>query len=213
MASGETNPPREQLRGFCTVADTYVAALTRLPEAPVIAALQEVGRALGTDSFEPFEPCPSLTQRFYDRFFVPTSPAYVPLCEDSIRGAQKDGADVVRYAPMAGRHHDHVVACYEAAGFDFRAIEGFDLAVQSLHPTSLASELAFVSSLAAAADGSFDNGDEPAAQNAVRLARTFVQRHAGRWFDSAAEHLARFDDDLYARVCRLAAEAVETLGA
>ncbi len=213
MGSAETRPPREQLRGFCTVADTCVAALTRLPEAPVIAALQEVGGALDTDAFEPFKPCPSLTQRFYDRFFVPTSPAYVPLCEDSIRGAQKDGTGAVRYAPMTGRHHDHVVTCYEAAGFDFRAIEGLSLAVQNLRPTSLASELAFVSSLAAAADGLFGSGDEASAQNAVRLARAFVQRHASRWFGAAAEHLARFEDDLYARVCRLAAEAVETLGA
>ena len=106
-----------------------------------------------------------------------------------------------------------MAACYEAAGFDFHAIEGFELAVQNLRPTSLASELAFVSSLAAAADGLFGSGDEPAAQNAARLARTFAQRHASRWFGAAAEHLARFEDDLYARVCRLAAEAVETLGA
>ena len=203
--------PAGLLRGFCTVADACVGALVRLPDASVVDGVRRVADLVGVGGLEGVEPGPRLVQRFYDRFFVPASPAYVALFEDSVRGGERREGEGFRFAPVAGRSYDHVKGCYEAAGFDYRLIEGYDLAMQRLCPTSMASELAFLSSLcASAAQASQD--DLPRAEHTLGLLRAFARRHAGAGFGKAAEVVREYEDDFYARTCLLAARAVDALG-
>ena len=184
-------------------------ALLNLPTEDVVANVRSVAEALGDDEFNDVVADAALEQRYYDRFFVSAHPAYVPLCEDAVRGGYMDD-DRFRYGSVCGKHYAHTLTCYKAVGFDFRRIEGFEPSVSMLKPDSMASELAFLVFLADSALEAEDRGPE-VAQRSRELLVTFARDHACRWFDDAAECLERFDDDFYAGVCALAAEAVAVL--
>lgn len=197
------------LRGFRTVMAVCAEALLNLPTEDVVANVRSVAEALGDDGFDDVVADAALEQRYYDRFFVSAHPAYVPLCEDAVRGGYMDG-DRFRYGSVCGKHYAHTLTCYKAVGFDFRCLAGFEPSVTTLKPDSMASELAFLVFLADSALEAEDR-DPEVAQRSRELLVTFARDHACRWFDDAAECLERFDDDFYAGVCALAAEAVAVL--
>lgn len=199
-------PSPDELRGFGVIMQACAEAFLNEPSDGVVGDLQRVAEALGDDRFSGIEPGADLRQRYYDRLFVPTSPVYVPLLEGSVRGAaEEDGR--MRYGATSSSQADHVLACYRAVGFDYRALEGYESAVKALKPDSLAAELAFLAFLAGAAADA--EGDAAAAQRAFELLAQFAREHAARWFSKAAACLAAGDDDLYARAAALAAEALE----
>lgn len=197
------------LRGFRTVMAVCAEALLNLPTEDVVANVRSVAEALGDDGFDDVVADAALEQRYYDRFFASAHPAYVPLCEDAVRGGYMDG-DRFRYGSVCGKHYAHTLTCYKAVGFDFRRLAGFEPSVTTLKPDSMASELAFLVFLADSALEAEDR-DPEVAQRSRELLVTFARDHACRWFDDAAECLERFDDDFYAGVCALAAEAVAVL--
>ena len=197
------------LRGFRTVMVVCAEALLNLPAEDVVANVRSVAEALGDDSFNDVVADAALEQRYYDRFFVSAHPAYVPLCEDAVRGGYMDD-DRFRYGSVCGKHYAHTLTCYKAVGFDFRLVEGFEPSVTMLKPDSMASELAFLAFLADCALTA-DGRDPEVAKRSRELLVTFVRDHASRWFDEAAECLERYDDDFYAGVCALAAGAVAAL--
>ncbi len=197
----------EELKGFCVVADACVSALVSIPEKGVLTRIGEVAAALGIEGLEGGDGSSDLEQRYYDRFFVSSHPAYVPLYEDSIRSGYPDEGRF-RYGTTEGRWYEHTLKCYQAVGFDYRLIEGHDLSVQKLKPDSFASELAFLSFLA----GSAVSSKDPAIRaRSEELFVSFAGDHPNRWFGKAADCLERFEDDFYARVCRLAADTVATI--
>ncbi len=203
--------PADVLRGFSVIAEACAEALVNEPSERVVGDMARVARALGDERFDAVEPDAALAQRYSDRFFVPTSPFYVPLVESSVRGAVEEGGRVT-YAPATGARADHVLKCYRAVGFDYRAMEGFAPAVKSLKPDSMACELAFMAFLArAGADAA--QADPEAAKRAAELLRQFAHEHAAAWFGKAARCLRAAGDDFYARTAALAAEAVESLAA
>lgn len=197
------------LRGFRTVMAVCAEALLNLPTEDVVANVRSVAEALGDDGFNDVVADAALEQRYYDRFFVSAHPAYVPLCEDAVRGGYMDD-DRFRYGSVCGKHYAHTLTCYKAVGFDFRRIEGFEPSVSMLKPDSMASELAFLAFLADSALAA-EGRDSEVAQRSRELLVTFVRDHASRWFGDAVECLERFDEDFYAGVCALAAESVAAL--
>ena len=197
------------LRGFRTVMAVCAEALLNLPTEEVVANVRSVAEALGDDEFNDVVADAALEQRYYDRFFVSAHPAYVPLCEDAVRGGYMDD-DRFRYGSVCGKHYAHTLTCYKAVGFDFRRIEGFEPSVSMLKPDSMASELAFLAFLADSALAA-EGRDSEVAQRSRELLVTFARDHASRWFGDAVECLERFDEDFYAGVCALAAESVAAL--
>ncbi len=197
------------LRGFRTVMAVCAEALLNLPTEDVVANVRSVAEALGDDEFNDVVADAALEQRYYDRFFVSAHPAYVPLCEDAVRGGYMDD-DRFRYGSVCGKHYAHTLTCYKAVGFDFRRIEGFEPSVSMLKPDSMASELAFLAFLADSALAA-ESRDSEVAQRSRELLVTFARDHASRWFGDAVECLERFDEDFYAGVCALAAESVAAL--
>lgn len=197
------------LRGFRTVMAVCAEALLNLPTEDVVANVRSVAEALGDDGFNDVVADAALEQRYYDRFFVSAHPAYVPLCEDAVRGGYMDD-DRFRYGSVCGKHYAHTLTCYKAVGFDFRRIEGFEPSVSMLKPDSMASELAFLTFLADSALAA-EGRDSEVAQRSRELLVTFARDHASRWFGDAVECLERFDEDFYAGVCALAAESVVAL--
>lgn len=192
------------LKGFCVIADACVAALTSLPNEQNVSSMDGIARALGYEEYMTPENGAELEQRFYDRFFVPTHPAFVPLYEDSVRGGREvDGS--YHYGKTDGRRFEHVLRCYQEVDFDFSEIQGFDLAVKRLKPDSFASELAFLSSLAA---GSLESEDACVRERCRNLFVEFAEEHPERWFGAAVECLCRYGSDYYAGVCTIAAQAV-----
>ncbi len=197
------------LRGFRTVMAVCAEALLNLPTEDVVANVRSVAEALGDDEFNDAVADAALEQRYYDRFFVSAHPAYVPLCEDAVRGGYMDD-DRFRYGSVCGKHYAHTLTCYKAVGFDFRRIEGFEPSVSMLKPDSMASELAFLAFLADSALAA-EGRDSEVAQRSRELLVTFARDHASRWFGDAVECLERFDEDFYSGVCALAAESVAAL--
>lgn len=203
----ETAPPcsADRLRGFAVAAEACAGALVNEPSAEVVREVRRVAQALGLQQFDCLEPGADLRQRYYDRFFVSASPYYVPLVESCIRGAwELDGRR--SFGSANGPAADHALRCYRAVGFDFRALDGFELAVKQLRPDSMACELAFMAALARNACGC--ESDYAAAARSEKLLRQFVCEHAAGWFKAAESALRRTDADFYADVCGLAADAV-----
>lgn len=193
------------LRGFAVVAEACARALVNEPSPEVVRDVRRVAQALGMTRFDRVEPGAALRQRYYDRFFVSAGPLYAPLVESCVRGAQvQDGRR--SFGSSNGPAADHALRCYRSVGFDYRGIEGFAPAVAQLRPDSMAVELAFMASLARCA---CEGGDDAAAARSVELLRRFAREHAAGWFGAAAEALRRADDDFYAGVCALAAEAAD----
>ena len=168
----------DELRGFAVIAEACAEAFLNEPSAQIVDDVARVAQALGDGRFDGVVADEALRQRYSERFFVPTSPLYVPLSECSVRGAAEvEGR--VRYAPASGAQTDHVLKCYRAVGFDYRALAGFGPAVGSLHPDSLAAELAFMAFLARAAVEAA--GEDPAAsERAAELLCQFAREHARR---------------------------------
>lgn len=198
-----------RVHGCSVLLSACAAALLNEPTEQVVQDVRRVAEALGDTRFDGVEPGAPLTQRYYDRFFVSASPFFVPLSESSVRGAfDEDGRTV--YASTHSPKGDHAFLCYEAAGFDYRTLGGFEPAVKALKPDSLACELAFLAALgfhAAQAD------DEACACASIRLFEEFAREHVGAWISQAARCLAAADDDFYARVVAFAAETLQALAA
>ncbi len=197
----------QMLAGYAVLAETCAEALLSEPSNAVLDDVRRVAHALGDTRFDDVAASPELTQRYYNRLFVSSSPYYVPLVESSITKRVTSEGRLV-YGPMTSSRGDHALSCYRTVGFDFRALKGYDLAVKSLHPDSLAVELAFLAELARTACAN-DAADE-VRETARRLLADFLARHTA-WFADAADCLASSDDDLYARVASLAADATKEL--
>ena len=159
----------EELRGFAVVAEACAEAFLNEPSAQIVDDVARVARALGDGRLDGVVADEALRQRYSERFFVPTGPLYVPLSECSVRGAAEEEGRV-RYAPVSGAQADHVLRCYRAVGFDYRALAGFGPAVGSLRPDSLAAELAFMAFLARAAAEAA--GEDPAASERAATTST-----------------------------------------
>lgn len=206
VLAGNADEQLQVLRGVKVLAEACAEALVNEPSAPVIADLQKIAAAMGSDRFDGIEATDDLKQRYYDRMFVTSSPYYVPLFESSIANRiEQDGR--VTYGSTSSSKSDHVIRCYKTVGFDYTKMQGYKIAVKSLHPDSMASELAFMAFLAEAAVEELEAGKGTDCAG-ERLLRDFVKRHT-RWFGDAARFLAKTDDDLYARVASLAAETAD----
>lgn len=186
----------ETALGLSTVYEVLCEALINVPSASIVGDVRRVARLFGTDAFEGIGASAQLEQRFYDRFFIPISPVFVPLSESRIEGCRIIGGKR-SFGPAVTGTSRHVEALCEQTGFDFRALEGFDSAVQRLSSDSLAAELAFLAFLRMRfATGSCAY---------ERFAAVLLDRHTA-WVEKAAAVMEGQDDDFYARLVRLAAQ-------
>jgi len=191
------------LRGVAGALGAVSTALLNEPTAQILADVENVARALGDDRFSGVAATPELLQRFYDRTVVSCTPYFVPLAEGPVtKRVPMDGR--VRYGSYQSAVGDHVLRCYKAVGFDWRALPSCPTAKTMVHPDSLGCELAFIAQLALAASAHEGCG----VSRAEELLTDFLKRHTA-WFASAAECLADSSDDFYAR---LAAFAVQIVG-
>lgn len=201
----------EEARGASVVLDACAGALLNEPSDTVLDDMRSVVAALGLDkgSLGADKPLEWLVQRYYDRFFVAVSPLFVPCQESCLRGSWVDDG-VRKYGATSSAQADHVVRCYSAAGFDWRALEGSELFLKTLKPDSLAAELAFVAYLKGC-EAMADDADQ--AERCAALAGQFIREHVGTWLPLAARILAEGDEDFYASVVSLADVTIASLRA
>lgn len=199
-----------EARGFSVVFDACAEAFLDEPDETIIDDVMKVVVMLGQKKFD-IAADEALKQRYYDRLFVTSTPYYVPLIESSIARGGEDEDGVMRYGSTQSELTDHVLRCYHTVGFDYQALSGYDLAVKSLHPDSLASELAFLAFCKKREAECWDDSDEEQAEHWARLAVQFANQHPIRWIPKAAECLARTDNDFYALACALAAAMTRVL--
>lgn len=190
-----TSPTIDSLR-----AETYAAlafALINVPTRDTETLVERLGEAAGL-------PCApngdrealdsgALEQELFDRTVVPSSPTYVPLFEQAVRGAERRG-EVWRFPAVTGSHSLHVERCYRRVGFEYRNLAGQPEIVASLHADSLAVECAFMAFLLLSDDGC-----------ARVRADQFLKQHLGCWVEKAAVICSERSDDRYARIVRLCA--------
>lgn len=193
----------DQLRGVSVLMRLCADALLNEPTQGMLDATRRACAVVGLDCCNEVVCTPQLRQRFDDRFFVATSPFYVPLTESSVRDLRLVDA-VPHYATVDGLYARQVVGCYQAVGFDYRCLKGFSLSVATLKPDSMACELSFMAFLASSA-ASCARAKPSASKRAYQLLVQFAQQHAQAWFSQAACCLRMRDDDFYAQVAQVAA--------
>lgn len=195
----------DEILGVAKVYEVCAEALLNLPTKKIIGDVIRVAEILESDAFDGITFDDTFEQRYYDRFFVPSSPWFIPLSESCIRGAHVvDG--VWHFGLVADAGTDHVAACYTSANFDPTDLQGFDLAVQSLRGDSLAAELSFMAYLA---QQEAVSSPEKSATHVRSLEEEFLKRHMIPWVGKGAEALVHSDDDFYARFVAFAAAWIE----
>lgn len=209
----------KELLGCAVVLEVCARILAGRPNLESVAELRRVAALV--DAADP-ERCAAacedgekidsaaLAQRFDQRFFVTSSPLYIPLSENCIRQRRVVGGQVA-YGPVEGADSVHVAACYEAAGFNWRAALGAGLLAHAARPDALAAELLFAAWIARSCAEAAACGDEQQARHAGALAKLFCDQHLSRWAADAAELLAATDEDLFSQAATLAVRAVEAL--
>ncbi len=114
------------------------------------------------------------SREIYDALVVPCSARYLPLSEECMRGAHRDG-DRWRFGVRSGARSREVERMYRMTGFAWRELAGDPCIVGSLRPDSLAVELAYVAWLLRGHEGAGVPSDE--GSELERLADQFVARH------------------------------------
>ncbi len=191
-------------RGLCTVYEMLVEALINPPDERICHDIAQVARTVGFDELEKTAKDaedPSAAQRYYDRFFVPTSGTYIALSECRMADAEIEGGRV-SFGPAANRRYEHVQALYDQAAFDFHNLKGDPLSLRQLAADSLASELAFLAFLAKAKEE-----DAIPRDAADRFLCAFLKNHGINWVENAARIMKAQSNDLYAQLVELAAFA------
>ena len=194
--------------GFAAVFETCASAFLNEPSDALIEKVRLVAQAVDNHGFDQTVADAALKQRYADRIYVTSSPYHVPLLESCIVGSAADEHGVVRYGPSQSNRGDHVYRCYKTLQFNIEDLPGSPVAVKSLKADSLASELAFLAFMKNNEATSWQMGDRASAQRWHDFARTFAKDHANVWMPTAVKWMAATEDDFYARVCDLAAEAV-----
>lgn len=195
-------------QGMRVVYEAIVEALVNEPSDRIIDDMKNVAGLLGDDRFADVTPGDVLAQRYYDRFFVASSAFHIAWEERAVWTANIANGRVEYGSPAVARSA-HVLSCYREAGFDFRALSGYEIAVKSLKPDSLASELAFMAFLHDGASRAFKAGDIANAAANRRLALSFLTQHLSKWTPRTAELAALSGNDFYARLAAFAVDAVE----
>lgn len=198
MPSRQANAPASfRRRGLRFAYEVVAEALLRTPTRKVIEDIASVSELMGFD--QPF--CktddidlPQLKQRYYDRFFVPTSGAFVVLSECRMADAEiSDGR--ITYGPSANQRLAHIKALYAQAGFRIELVQGDEIATCCIAPDSLAAETAFLAFLENAR-----NEDSADSDTIDRFELAFLKKHGEAWTKAAGEIMLEQSDDLYARL-------------
>lgn len=193
-------------QGMRIVYETITEALVNEPSRRIIDDVKRVASLLGDNRFADIAPSSTLTQRYYDRFFVTPSAFHIAWEERAVWTAGIiDGR--IEYGSPAIARSAHALSCYREAGFDFKALSGYEIAAKSLKPDSLASELAFMAFLHDGAARSLEKEDEASAKANRHLALQFLDQHLLKWAPRVAEMAALSDNDFYARLVAFAADA------
>lgn len=194
---------QDALRGFVVAVNAVYTALVCEPTPAIVSDVYRVGGLLELEQTAPKEAGKILTQQYYDRFFVPTAPTYIPLIENSIREASVSYGRL-RFGATSGRWSQLVAGSYQALHFDWKALPGDEVATRCLRPDSLACEMAFMSALAGRAIGR-STLSLAARATAARLACQFAREHPLCWLNTAAQEMERSSIDFYSYVVRIAA--------
>ncbi len=208
-----------ELLGCAVVLEACAKVLADRPDVESVAELQRVASRMGASvpeagaivrEIDDGLDLASLEGRFDQRFLVAGSSLYVPLSENCVRLRRTEGGRV-SYGPVEGAYSAHVVACYEAAGFDWRQALGEGLLARVAPPDSLAAELLFAAWLARGGAEAAAAGDELRARHMEALGRQFCEQHLSRWAADASELLAATGEDFFSQVAALAARTTEAL--
>lgn len=207
----------QELLGCAVVLEACARVLADRPNPESVAKLQQVAELVGATVSEDgvgevdgAVDVAALAQRFDQRFFVAGNPLYIPLSENCVRQRRVEG-ERVAYGPVEGAHSAHVAACYEAAGFNWRAALGDGLLAHAAHPDALAAELLFAAWLTRSCTEAAACGNKQQAQHAAALVNQFCDQHLSRWAADAAELLTATGKDLFSQAATLAAHTVEAL--
>lgn len=149
-----------------------------------------------------------MTELYYERFFVPFSPKYVPPLESAIRGndalnpKQAFGSFNIAESQWVG-------SCYEAAGFNPLELHLFEPLKGIQFMDHMGFELAFMSYLCYAEEQADKGKEEEKARRWQRLQYQFLSEHLIQWSDRYAELIEERGFDFYSGIVRYVAAWVK----
>ena len=157
-----------------------------------------------------FEPCnlEQYIQEYYDRFFVPSSPLFIPPYEAAIRNRLEDGNKII-YGKLDSKETFHVKACYEMLSFNPQTLNMFEPLRDVQFPDHIAFEMAFITFLVFSEEEAWENGEEEKAFKWRNLQHQFIEEHLNKWISDFATLAEEKGSGLYSYLLRLCAIWIE----
>ena len=171
-------------------AYSFLASLFLLEpkQENIVEVQEELNQFLSEqDQIEVFvtqpEEVDNLTQEFYDLFFVPSSGAYVPPFESTLKNYRSK--EKKPYGRLFSKDAVHVQSCYETVGFIPWKMKIFEPLRNVKFPDHIGYELAFMAVLCANEWASRE--DEEKALQWKNLQHQFLSEHLSKWIDNFAQ--------------------------
>ncbi len=136
------------------------------------------------------------TQEYYDRFFVPTSRAYVPPYEAAIRNRKIKG-NKLEYGQLDSKETYHVKVCYEMVGFKQEKLRAFKPLKDISFPDHIAFEMAFLTQLITYEIVAREKGHDDKVQGWRNLQKQFLDEHISQWIGDLAKLAREKKEGLY----------------
>ncbi|KJR46757.1 hypothetical protein UF75_2883 [Desulfosporosinus sp. I2] len=137
----------------------------------------------------------SLTQEYYDLFFVPVSGRFIPPFESSILGALRQEGKKTKFGSFWGHETVEVGTLYERTEFQPERLAIFEPLRQVNLPDHLGFELSFIAYLCRLEEKQHQHG--LSTNGVFRLEQEFLDKHLNRWLPLLCSDLSRIEQSGY----------------
>lgn len=207
---GKTNIAERRYKAY----DLISYALINEPTKELIRALKDLGRlfdGVGEESIELLKEdnLDEYKQEFYDRFFINTSPLYIPPFESAIKNKSvgKDGK--VKYGKLDSKETFHVKSCYMMVDFDPNQLNMFEPLRNNYFQDNIGYEFSFMAFLTNRELVSMKNADEEIGDKWRNLQKDFLKDHLLTWIKDYAKLTSENGKGLYSFVADIASLWIE----
>lgn len=143
----------------------------------------------------------SISQEYFDCFFVPMSSKYTPPLESVFTGASSQGR-----GPLVGPATQETAQLYETTGFNPADLLAFAPLKEMAMPDHVGFELAFMTYLCLQEEKSAERCDRAAVKRWTEWQFHFLSEHLTCWLPKLAEALEKRQTRFYAAAASLSAD-------
>lgn len=190
------------------IYDLLSFAFMNEPDNKLLDAIEELGSLFTNIDDEEINSIKKLNmedlkQEFYDRFFVNSSPLYVPPFESAIRNRSRNEGKKIKYGKLDGKETFHAKACYEMVDFEPNKLNMFEPLRNNHFYDNLGFEISFMAFMINNEITALENEDIQIAKDWENLQRNFLKEHLLGWVEDFASLLEEKGKGLYSYLARL----------